>query len=139
MNPASIKLVQDSWAQVTPIADPATRLFYRRLFELDPALELFAHSDMAHQGYLLMQTLGVAVQSLDHPQELLPTVAQLGQRHARYGVQEAHYETVGLALLWTLEQGLGEAFTPAVSDAWAKAYGWLSTTMQQAAREIKLA
>jgi hemoglobin-like flavoprotein len=129
-------LVQESWEKVVPIADTAASLFYTRLFELDPELQrLFARTDMHKQGNLLMQTLEVAVKGLDTPEELLPVVEQLGQRHIRYGVKDSHYETVGSALLWTLEQGLGEAFTPEVREAWTETYTLLSTIMKGAARQ----
>jgi hemoglobin-like flavoprotein len=129
-------LVQESWAQVAPIADTAAALFYNRLFELDPELQrLFARTDMHKQGNLLMQTLSFAVKGLDTPEQLLPAVEQLGQRHRRYGVEDAHYETVGSALLWTLEQGLGEAFTLAVREAWAETYTLLSEVMKSGARQ----
>lgn len=133
------RLVQESWAQVTPIADTAATLFYNRLFELDPTLQrLFAATDMHKQGTLLMQTLSFTVKGLDAPEQLLPAVEQLGQRHVRYGVQESHYDTVGSALLWTLEQGLGEAFTPTVREAWTEAYSLLSTVMKNAAKQASL-
>jgi hemoglobin-like flavoprotein len=102
-------LVQESWARVAPIAETAARLFYTRLFELDPELQRpFAKTDMHKQGNLLMQTLSFAVIGLDTPEKLLPAVQQLGQRYVGYGVQDSHYQTVGSALLWTLEQALGE-------------------------------
>lgn len=136
MTPQSKQLVQDTWAQVAPIAETAASLFYQRLFELDPSLQrLFASTNMHKQGNLLMQMLGTAVKGLDNPKQLLPAIEHLGQRHLHYGVQDSHYETVGSALLWTLEQGLGEAFTPAVRDAWAETYGLLSGAMKGAARE----
>jgi hemoglobin-like flavoprotein len=130
-------LVQESWAQVAPIADTAASLFYTRLFELDPKLQpLFARTDMHKQGNLLVQTLEVAVKGLDTPEELLPVVEQLGQRHVRYGVKDSHYETVGAALLWTLEQGLGEAFTSEVREAWTETYNLLSTVMKNGAGNL---
>jgi nitric oxide dioxygenase len=79
-----------------------------------------------------MQTLTVVVKSLDRLDQLVPAVQALGRRHAGYGVREAHYATVGAALLWTLEQGLGEAFTPAVREAWTTAYGTLASVMIEA-------
>lgn len=140
MTPEHIHLVQASWEQVTPIADTAATLFYTRLFELDPTLQrLFASTDMHGQGKQLMHVLSLAVAGLDDPEQLLPTVAQLGERHAYYGVREPHYETVGSALLWTLEQGLGEAFTPAVREAWRETYTLLSTVMKDGARQTQLA
>jgi nitric oxide dioxygenase len=135
MTPEEVSLIRSSWAAVEPIADTAAGLFYGRLFELDPTLErLFRRTDMAAQRKVLMQTLTVVVKSLDRLEQIVPAVQALGRRHAGYGVREPHYATVGDALLWTLEQGLGEAFTPAVRDAWATAYGTLSSAMIDAAR-----
>jgi nitric oxide dioxygenase len=134
MNPTDIDLIRTSWSGVEPIADTAAGLFYGRLFELDPAIErLFRRTDMAAQRKILMQTLTVVVKSLDKLEQLVPAVQALGRRHAGYGVREAHYATVGEALLWTLEQGLGASFTPPVRAAWAEAYGILASVMIAAA------
>jgi hemoglobin-like flavoprotein len=128
-------LVQDSFSTIVPIADDAAALFYRRLFELDPSLERMFRGNMAEQRKKLMQMLTAAVKGLDRLDQLVPVVEQLGRRHAAYGVADAHYDTVGAALLWTLEMGLGRAFTADVKDAWATVYGLLATTMKEAARE----
>jgi hemoglobin-like flavoprotein len=135
MTPTQVGLIRESWAAVEPIADAAAGLFYGRLFELDPALErLFRKTDMDRQRKVLMQTLTVVVKTLDRIEQLLPAVEALGRRHAGYGVRDSHYATVGAALLWTLEQGLGEAFTPAVREAWTEAYGTLASVMIEAAK-----
>jgi hemoglobin-like flavoprotein len=128
-------LVQASFATIAPIADDAAALFYRRLFELDPSLERMFRGDMAEQRRKLMQMLTAAVKGLDRLDQLVPVVEDLGRRHGGYGVTDAHYDTVGAALLWTLEKGLGSAFTSEVKDAWAAVYGLLATTMKRAARE----
>src|SRR5687768_11035390 len=128
-------LVQQSFAAVAPIADDAAALFYRRLFELDPSLERMFKGDMAEQRRKLMQMLTAAVKGLDRLEHLVPVVEDLGRRHAGYGVADAHYDTVGAALLWTLEKGLGQAFTPEVQDAWVAVYGLLAGTMKNAAKE----
>lgn len=134
MNPTDIDLIRSSWSSVEPIADTAASLFYGRLFELDPAIErLFRRTDMAAQRKILMQTLTVVVKSLDKLEQLVPAVQALGRRHAGYGVRESHYATVGEALLWTLEQGLGSSFTPPIRAAWAEAYGILASVMIAAA------
>jgi hemoglobin-like flavoprotein len=128
-------LVQDSFATIAPIADDAAVLFYQRLFELDPSLAGMFRGDMREQRKKLMQMLTAAVKGLDRLDQLVPVVEDLGRRHARYGVADAHYDTVGAALLWTLEMGLGKAFTADVKDAWATVYGLLATTMKHAAQE----
>ena len=129
-----ISLVRDSWSQVVPIADKAAELFYGKLFELDPALRPMFKSDMTEQGKKLMQMIGIAVDNLDKLDEIVPAVQELGVRHLDYGVKTSHYDTVGAALLWTLEKGLGEAFTADVRSAWADVYTLLANTMQDAAR-----
>jgi len=128
-------LVQESFAIVAPIADDAAALFYRRLFELDPSLERMFRGDMSEQRRKLMQMLTAAVKGLDRLDQLVPVVRDLGRRHATYGVEDRHYDTVGAALLWTLEKGLGKAFTPETKEAWTTVYGILATTMKQAAQE----
>ena len=139
VTPRQKKLVQDSFAAVVPRADEVTAMFYGRLFELDPTLRPLFKTDMAPQRQKLAQMLTAAVKGLDRPEQLIPVVRELGRRHATYGVVEAHYDTVGAALLWTLEQQFGSAFTPEVKDAWTDVYSLLATTMKEAARAEALA
>ena len=126
-------LVQESFAMVEPIAEQAADLFYGKLFELEPTLRGLFPEDLAEQKRKLMTTLKVAVSSLDKPDTLVPVVQDLGRRHKSYGVKDENYDTVASALLWTLEQGLGEQFTPDVEEAWIAVYGVLSSTMKAAA------
>ena len=136
MTPIQIELIRTSWVSVEPIADVAATLFYDRLFEQDPAVRrLFRKTDMAAQKKNLMQTLTVVVKGIDRLDDLVPAVQALGRRHAGYGVRPAHYDLVGTALLWTLGQGLGDAFTDDVRDAWAEAYRTLAAVMIAAAEE----
>ena len=128
-------LVQDSFATIATIADDAAVLFYEKLFELDPSLRPMFRGDMAEQRKKLMQMITAAVKGLDRLEQLVPVVQDLGRRHARYGVAESHYDTVGAALLWTLEMGLGKTFTAEMKDAWTAVYVLLATTMKDAARE----
>ena len=139
MTPKQIILIQTSFEQVLPIADTAAELFYGRLFELDPSLRPLFRGNMAEQGRKLMTTLKVVVNGLQRLEALVPAVQTLGQRHAGYGVKDEHYQTVGAALLWTLEQGLGEAFTPEIKDAWATAYTILAEVMKAAAATVGVA
>ncbi|MCC5025559.1 MAG: hypothetical protein J6386_23500 [Candidatus Synoicihabitans palmerolidicus] len=133
MTSSQINLVQSTWTQVTSTAETAAGLLYGRLLELDPSLLSLFPSDLTAQGKKLMTMLTVAVRGLDDLGKLNPTVQDLGQRHIAYGVKSVHYDTVGAALLWTLRQGLGEAFTPEVETAWTEVYGVLASTMQQGA------
>ena len=133
MTPHQIDLVQASWKQVLPIAETASQMFYGRLFFLDPSLRPLFRGDLREQGRKVMAMLSYTVNGLNRLDVLLPAVRALGRRHVAYGVRPEHYYTVGAALLWTLEQGLGEAFTAPVRDAWVAAYGVLANTMRDAA------
>lgn len=136
MTPQQIDLVERSARLIPPIAEPAAAIFYDTLFELDPALRpLFAHADMHEQGRKLMAAIGFVVANLRRTEALLPVVADLGRRHATYGVLPAHYDTVGAALLRTLAAGLGDAFTPETREAWAAAYGLVAGAMLRACDE----
>ena len=133
MTPEKIALVRRSWQQVLPIKDTAAALFYGQLFELDPSLRSMFKGDMVEQGRKLMMIINTAVNSLDNLGPILGAVEDMGRRHVAYGVTEAHYDTVGSALIWTLSKGLGAQFTPAVEDAWVETYTTLATAMRQAA------
>jgi len=134
MTPTQIDAVKTSFAAVAPIADKAGLLFYERLFTLDPALKPLFKGDIGEQSRKLMQMITVAVNGLDKLDTIVPAVQALGARHARYGVADAHYDTVASALLWTLARGLGPAFTQEVAAAWVAAYTLLADTMKAAAK-----
>jgi hemoglobin-like flavoprotein len=137
MRGINVALVQQTWEQVLPIADDAAQLFYNRLFELDPSLRtMFTQTDMAEQRKKLMQMITVAVRGLGKLDELIPAVRALGKRHVGYGVQPHHYDTVGAALLWTLEQGLGAAFTEEARESWTVTYFTLANTMRIASQSV---
>ncbi len=137
MTPEKIALVQSSWDKVKPISEQAAELFYGRLFELDPSLKPLFKGDMKEQGRKLMATLNLAVVSLTNLPAILSAVQDLGRRHVGYGVPDQSYQTVGEALLWTLDKGLGDDFTDDVKDAWAETYTTLSDIMLAAAHEVE--
>ena len=133
MTPEKIQLVKSNWEKVAQISEQAAELFYGRLFELDPSLRSLFKGDMKEQGRKLMQMIGVAVANLHQLDQVLVPVQELGKRHVGYGVKDSQYETVGTALIWTLEQGLGEDFTPQAKESWIETYQTLSDVMKKAA------
>ena len=137
ITPKQKQLVQTSFAKVVPISETAANLFYARLFALDLTLKPLFKGDMKEQGRKLMRTLAVAVSGLDNLEQIVPTVQDLGRKHVGYGVEPKHYDTVGAALLWTLEQGLGAAFTKETAEAWGAVYTLLATTMKEAAYGVQ--
>ena len=134
MTAQQVELVQRSWRAVAPVGDTAAELFYGKLFSLDPGVRALFKNDMRDQGRNLTAMMSVAVHGLARPEKILYAVEQLGRRHAAYGVQPRHYESVATALLWMLEQVLGEAYTPEVREAWTQAYALLAKAMQDATR-----
>ena len=133
MTTEQIELVQSTWAKVAPNAEQVAELFYTRLFEIAPEVQPLFTTDKAEQGKKLTQTLAVAVKGLPKLDTIVGAVQDLGVRHNDYGVIDEHYESVGAALLWTLEEGLGESFTPEVKEAWTRTYVTLATVMKEAA------
>ena len=135
MTPEQIELVSSTWKQVLPISEKAAELFYGKLFELDPEVKPLFKGDMVEQGKKLMQMINTAVNNISDVEKIIPALQDLGKRHVDYGVTEEHYTTVANALLWTLEQGLGDAFTEEVKAAWTETYMTLAKVMIDAANE----
>jgi len=129
MIPDQIKLVQQSFAKVAPISEQAAVIFYDRLFEIAPSVKSMFPADLTEQRKKLMATLAVVVNGLGNLESVLPAASALAKRHVSYGAKAEHYPVVGAALLWTLEKGLGDAWTPEVAGAWSAAYGTLSGFM----------
>ena len=130
MTPAQVQALRASWALVEPIGDEAARLFYARLFELDPSLRRLFSGDMAAQGRKLLAALRATVAAVDRFDALRPVLAELGARHRGYGVRAEHYDTVGAALLWTLQRGLQQHYSAEIDAAWRAAYGAVAQAMQ---------
>jgi hemoglobin-like flavoprotein len=129
VTPDQIAAIQKSFAKVVPISERAAVLFYDRLFEVAPAVKPLFRGDMTEQGRKLMATLSVVVTGLANLESLLPAASALAKRHVGYGVKAADYQPVGAALLWTLERGLGEQWTPQLAAAWTEAYTILANFM----------
>jgi hemoglobin-like flavoprotein len=129
MTPVQIELIQQSFARLAPISDKAAGLFYDRLFETGPEVKPLFRGDMTKQGHKLMATLALVVNGLNKLDAILPAASALAKRHVGYGVKAVHYATVGAALLWTLEKGLGPSWTPELAAAWTLAYTALSGFM----------
>ena len=129
MTPDQVKLVQDSFANVVPISEQAAVLFYDRLFEVAPMVKAMFPDDMTERRRKLMAMLAAVVKGLGHLESVFPAASALAKRHVSYGAKAEHYPVVGAALLWTLEKGLGDGWTPDVADAWGTAYATLSGYM----------
>lgn len=139
MTPAQIDIVQSTFKKVAPIADTAADIFYDRLFEIAPDTRALFPEVMTDQKKKLMQMIGVAVNGLKDLDAIVPAVKELGARHVGYNVTEAHYDSVGSALIFTLGKGLGDDFTPEAETAWTETYGLLAGVMKDAQKEAEAA
>lgn len=129
MTPRQVELVRETWRGILPIRDTFAELFYRKLFDLDPALRALFGSDLREQGRSLVAMVSIAVRHLHQPEKVEQALRELGRRHVHYGAREQHYLTVGTAWILTLDLSLGEAFTAEMRQAWEAAYGFLVRAM----------
>ena len=132
MTPETIRIVQESFKKVVPIAPIAADIFYERLFEIAPELRSLFPVEMSDQKEKLMQMLGTAINGLKNLEVILPAIQALGKRHQEYGVQDEHYDLVGEALLYTLEKGLDDSWTNELKAAWTEVYTTVATVMKEA-------
>lgn len=128
-----IKLIQDSFSKVEPIADQAAEIFYNYLFYYAPDTRRMFKGDMTQQGRKLMSTLKIAVKSLENLEALVPVLQKLARDHVKYGVKAEHYTPVGNSLLYALRDGLGDVWNSETRQAWVDAYRLMATVMKEAA------
>lgn len=132
MNRDAERLIRDSWLRVVPIRLTAAQLFYDRLFEIDPSAKaLFDGKPMHVQYEKFAQTIDTLVQMLDFPANIIDDLQALARRHVGYGVNLEQYASVGAALLWALERGLGSEWTPEVKRAWGELYLFIEGVMKR--------
>jgi nitric oxide dioxygenase len=124
-----IDLLQSSFGLVRPIAETAGMMFYERIFTLAPGTRALFGDDLPRQARRTMGAVGTVVDGLRQLDDVVPFLVRLGARHVDYGVQPEHFDVVGAALIWTLEQGLGDAFTAPVREAWGVAWQIITDTM----------
>ncbi len=133
LTPQQVETLQSSFRILEPLGATVAELFYLRLFELDPSVVPLFKGNMKEQGRKFMQVVAVAVGGISGLTTLVPVIKQLGIRHAIYGVQPEHYDSVREALLWAIARVLQDAYTEDVRTAWVMAYAALVGVMKEAA------
>ena len=129
-----IELLETSFQAIAPCGEAFVRTFYERLFTRFPQTRsFFASTDMKEQRKQLLGALALVIHNLRKPEVLTSALRGLGRRHVAYGVLPEHYPIVGIILLDTFADFLGERWTPAYHDAWAQAYEAVSATMLEGA------
>jgi len=133
----NFELVKKSWSVIAKIDfEIVGGAFYIRLFQIAPELRpLFQTNSMTEQSVKLGCMLSYVISKFEQADAIIAEVKSLAQRHTKYGVKEEHYTAVGNALLWTLEQGLGEYWNEELSNAWIDFYDTLSAVMIAAQRD----
>lgn len=132
MTPKQIDLVEASWTKILPTEDKIATFFYDKLFALDPGFKPLFAGDINEQGRKLVSMIGVAVSSLGGADTIVPDLQALIRRHVDYDFKDSDYDTIGIAFIWALEQGLGDEFTTDVRTAWIKTYALLADAMKEA-------
>lgn len=133
MTPEQVTLIKLSFAPVIGRKREVAKVFYQRLFETSPELKAMFKADMEAQAEKFMSTVGAMIGSLQDRPAFIAILENLGRKHVGYGVRDEHYDKVGNALLWTLEQTLGDAFTNEARKAWSSLYETVANVMRQAA------
>lgn len=136
MTAEQVKIIRDTWNSIGPITKVVPKIFYDRLFEIDPSTKpLFTRTRMPSQHKKLMESMELVVENANNLDCMIPALEALGRRHVRYGVEDHHYDSVGVALMWTLERGCGAQFDAEARQAWTSVYQFIAGTMRQAAAE----
>ena len=133
MTDEQIVLIKKTWRlfrDINPVLVGDT--FYSKLFADNPGLRKMFPKYMNEQYKKLIDMLSTIVARLDHLEDLSEDIAAMARRHVHYGVKAEHYKLVGNALLWTLQQGLSNEWTPEVKEAWTRCYNTLADTMIKA-------
>jgi hemoglobin-like flavoprotein len=130
MTGQQIMVVKRSWGIFRNI-DPILvgEVFYGRIFLKAPGIKKMFPVSMEAQYGKIIDMLSLMVARLERMDELTNEISALALRHVQYGVKRGHYEIVGEALLWTLEQGLGRDWTDEVKEAWTSCYTVFSDKM----------
>ncbi|QLB20227.1 flavohemoprotein [Vespertiliibacter pulmonis] len=111
-----------------------TQVFYKNMFAAHPELlNIFnkTNQKQGRQPLALASTVLAAAKHIDNLADILPHVIQIGHKHRALEIKAEHYPIVGENLLRAIKEVLGDAATPAIIDAWAKAYGVIADVFIQ--------
>ena len=133
MTEKQIAVVKGSWKLYRAVSAVLVGdVFYSKLFVDAPQLKPMFNIPREEQSKKLVDMLSLIVARLDRLEELTGEIRQLAIRHHSYGVKPQHYDAVGAALLWTLQQGLGNDWSEEMAEAWTTCYATLSAAMKNA-------
>lgn len=134
MTPEQIDLIRKSFDALWPVRRRVGELFYSKFFELAPDARALFPQDIARQQLKLMDMIAAIVGALDQREIFQSIISYSGRQHAQFGVQRTHFVAFGKALIWSLEQQFGTAFTPELKQAWTMLYNAVQNEMTRAAQ-----
>jgi NAD(P)H-flavin reductase/hemoglobin-like flavoprotein len=135
LDPADRQAVMDSFSRLAASQQFAMEYLYARLFVQNPELRTLFPLSMEHTRATTFGMLARLISSLHDPPETDVLLDRLGRDHRKFGVRDAHYEPFFDALLATVEQVSGPAWSEPVSRAWLAVLGYFATSMRKAAAD----
>jgi len=135
LTPRQKRLIKESFESVQEYSTALTKLFYGRLFELQPEVQSLFKTSLEDQSRKLLDMILIIVESLDDFDALRPRLAELGRKHVTYGARPEHYELVKRSLLWALGRALEMEFDAETKAAWNEMLGAVAITMLEGTRE----
>jgi hemoglobin-like flavoprotein len=132
------QLIESNLAVVTEVAPDVVARFYAKLFERHPHLQrLFGRRSQGEQERMLTEAILAVVGHMEDAAWLKGVLRPLGAKHVGYGVTEGMYPLVADALVDTLREASGPAWSPEVEQAWSGALGAVAGEMIAGAREAE--
>jgi hemoglobin-like flavoprotein len=122
MDTETLHILRKSFAAIEDRAEITALIFYKRLFEAAPHLRPMFKGDIREQAAKLTEMIALGLSLAERPLVFDTEMRELGARHVEYGVQDEQYALVGNILLATLEEVLGDQFTPEIRAVWAQFY-----------------
>jgi len=134
MTPEQAHLIKKSFDEMWPIRRGLAMQFYNRFFEIAPDAKRLFPSNMEKLYLILMDTIAAIVGALDNRALFESIIGHTALQHERFGVTLSQLTAFGDALIWSLEQQFGSAFTPELREAWIALYEELQTEMIKGAK-----
>ena len=136
MSGERLEALRSAYATASADRERFARVFYGRLFALDPTLAALFRTPMRTQGEKLVEMLDQVIGAADGPDRLRAEIEELGRKQVAYGVQPGHYALVGAALVETFDEILGDDCDEHALRGLVALYGAVSATMLEGAARL---
>jgi len=135
MNERQIEMVRKTWMILQKI-DPVLvgEVFYDKLFSDNPSYRIMFKDSKQAQAKKIITMLDMIVSRIDDVENISGELKKLAAWHTSHGIKSEQYRPVGIALLWMLEQALGNDWNEEVKAAWNACYRTISEIMIEEGR-----